>query len=140
MFLSSHQLQKSQRESFFPSVESPQRSPHLAVKWLDRLCSHTALFKVCHHILPLLHCKWCPGTGFHFLTLCEVSVHVFVHAHVQAINSKGTTVGMFSNLNLLCICCTLLPFLSALTSLCTPGLTGSTKSPFTSSLTLTSES
>jgi len=29
----------------------------VAVKWLDRLHSCTALLKVCHHFLPLLHYK-----------------------------------------------------------------------------------
>jgi len=51
-----------------------------------------------------------------FLVLCEVSVHVFVHVHVQAKSSNGTTVRTFSNFNLLCGSCTLIPSLSALTS------------------------
>ena len=36
-------------------------SPRLAVKLLDRLRSLTALLKVCHHFLSLVHYKWCPG-------------------------------------------------------------------------------
>jgi len=55
-----------------------------------------------------------------FLILCEVSVHMFVHVCVQAKNSNGTTVRMFSNFNLLRGRCMLLPFPSALTSLCAP--------------------
>ena len=49
-----------------------------------------------------------------FLILCEVSVHVFVHIHVQAKKSNGTTIGMSSNFNLLRGHCMLLPFPSAL--------------------------
>ena len=113
MFPSSHELQKSQRESFSLWVEMPQRSPSLAVKWLDRLHNRTALLKVCYHVPPLLHYKWCPGTGFS-LSHCEVSIHVFVCIHIQAKYSNGTTVETFSNL----IFCTLLPFPSAFTSLC----------------------
>ena len=99
---------------FFPWLETPQRSPHLAVKRLDRLRSDTALHKVCRHFLPLLHYKWYPGTGFFILVLCGVSIHVFVLVRVQAKNSNGTTVRMFSNFNLLCGRCTLLPFPSLL--------------------------
>ena len=44
---------------------------------------------------------------------------------VRAKNSNGTTVRTFSNFNLLHGRCTLLPFASALTSLCTPVLTNS---------------
>jgi len=58
---------------------------------------------------------------FLFLVLCEVSIHVFVHIRVQAKNSNGTTVRMFSNFNLLHGHCTLLPFPPAPTSLCAPG-------------------
>ena len=57
MFPSSHQLHKG-KLFFFPRVEMPQKSPRLAVKWLVRLRSRTALLKVCHHVLPLLHYKW----------------------------------------------------------------------------------
>ena len=47
---------------FFCRVET---SPEvLAVKQLDQLRCCTALLKVCHHVLPLLHYKWCPGTRF----------------------------------------------------------------------------
>ena len=41
---------------------------------------------------------------------------------VQAKICNGTTVGMFSNFNLLLGHCTLLPFSSILMSLCTPGV------------------
>jgi len=95
----------------------PQWSPHLAVKWLDRLRSPIALLKVCHHFLPLLHTtKGVLVLGFLFLVLCGVSIHI----RVQAKNSNGTTVRTLSNFNLLCGRCTLLPFPSALTSLCAP--------------------
>ena len=40
--------------------------------------------------------------------------------NVRAKNSNKTTVGTFSNFNLLCGHCMLLPFPSALTSLCAP--------------------
>jgi len=56
--------------------------------------------------------------AFLFLILCEVTIYMFVHFHVQAENSNGTTVGTFSNFNLLCGWCTLLPF--PLMSLCVP--------------------
>jgi len=47
---------------------------------------------------------------------------VSVAIRVRANNSNGTTVGTFSNFNLLFDRCTLLPFPSLLTSLlCTPG-------------------
>ena len=47
---------------FFCRVET---SPEvLAVKQLDQLRCCTALLKVFHHVLPLLHYKWCPGTLF----------------------------------------------------------------------------
>ena len=109
--------QEKLKRKFFPLVETPQRSPRLAVKWLDRLHSRTALLKVCHHFLSLLHYKWCPGTGFSLsrgLVLCGVSVHVFVHVRIQAKNSNRTTVRTFSNFNLLHGRCMLLPFPSAL--------------------------
>jgi len=95
----------------------PQRSPSLAVKWLDRLHNRTALLKVCYHILPLFHYKRCPGTGIS-LSHCEVSIHVFVRICVQAKYSNRTTVETILNFNLLRGHCTLLPFSSAFTSLC----------------------
>jgi len=110
MYPSSHQL----------SGNTPEVSL-LAVKRLDRLHSRTALLRVCHHFLPLLHSNGVLILVFFFLILCGVSVQVFVHVCVQAKNSNGTTVRMFSKFNLLCGCCTLLPFPSILTSLCTPG-------------------
>jgi len=81
----------------------------------------TALLKVYHHFLPLLHkmVSWC--WLFLFLVLCGVSIDMFVHVRVRARNSNGTTVRTFSNFNLLHGRCTLLPFPSALTSLCAPG-------------------
>jgi len=113
----SHQLQKSCRESSFREWKRPKGLLGLAVNWLDRLRSRTAFLKVCHRFLPLLHSN---SVLVLFLVLCEVSVHVFVHVRVQAKNSNGTTVRTFSNFNLLCGCCTLLPFPSTLTSLCAP--------------------
>jgi len=47
--------------------------------------------------------------------LVLVSIHVFVQVYVQTENSNGTTVGLFSNFNLLHGRCMLLPFPSALT-------------------------
>ena len=67
----------------------PQRFPHLAVKQLDQLCSRTALLKV---VTMSFLCFTTTGVLVMALSfiLCEVSVHVFVHIHVQAKNSSGT--------------------------------------------------
>ena len=97
------------------------RSPTLAVKQLDRLCRHTAFLKVCHHVLPLLHYKWCPGTGFSLLILCKVYTHVSVHICVHAKIVTGLRGNIFK-FNLLHNHCTFLPFPSTLTSLYTPAL------------------
>ena len=61
--------------------------------------------------------------AFLFLVLSGVSIHVFVHIRVRAYNSNRTTVRTFSNFNLLCGHCMLLPFPSALTLLCVPDYT-----------------
>jgi len=45
----------------------------MAVKQLDQLRNRTALLKVCHHVLPLLHNKWCPSTGYSSLVLATNS-------------------------------------------------------------------
>jgi len=93
---------KAQGKVLLPWVEMSKRSPHLAAKQLDRLHSRTGTSQGLS--LPLLHYKWCPGTGFSLswdLVLCGVSVHMFVHVRVQAKNSNRTTVRMFSYFNLL---------------------------------------
>ena len=53
---------KAKGEVFSTSGNSP-RYLQLAVKRLDQVRSRTALLKVCHHFLPLLHYTWCPGIG-----------------------------------------------------------------------------
>ena len=123
MFLSSHQLQKSQSEGFFPWVEMSWRSPSLAVKRLDRLSRHTAFLMVCHHV-PLPHYKRYPGTGFSLLIFCEVSAHVSVHVRVHAKIVTGLCGNIFK-FNLLHGYCTFLPFPSTLTSLYTHALSNS---------------
>ena len=72
----------------FPQVEIPWRSPCLAVKWLDRLHHHKVLLKVCHHVLPLLHYRWCPGTGF---SLSHPLWNLHTHLHPLACNLKIAT-------------------------------------------------
>ena len=101
---------------FFPWVEMPQRSSRLAMKLLDRLCSHTALLKACHHFLPLQMVSWYWLFSFSSFSSSFVESPFMCTRSLQAKNSNGTTVRMFSNFNLLCGRCTLLPFPSALTS------------------------
>ena len=119
MFPSSHQLQKSQRENSFREWKCPRGLLGLAVKRLDWLHGRTALLKVCHCFSFL--CFTTNSVLVLFLVLCEVSVQVFVHVCIQAKKSNRTTVRVFSNFNLLCDHCTLLPFPSAPMSLWAPG-------------------
>ena len=48
------------------------------------------------------------------LVLCEVSVQVFLHVHVQAKNSNRTTLRAFSNFNLCVVVACSFPFFSLL--------------------------
>ena len=76
MLPSSHELQKSRRESSFCKWKCPRGLLDLAVKWLDRLRSHI-LLKVCQRFL----CFTTDSVLVLFLVLYEVSVHVFVRTH-----------------------------------------------------------
>ena len=89
----------------------PRKSPRLAVKQLDQLCHHTPLLTMS------FHCFTTNGVvvlAFLFPTPCQAFVHMFVHVCIQAKNSNGTTVGTFSNFNLMHGCCMLLPFPSTI--------------------------
>ena len=108
MFPSSHQLQKSRRESSFREWKRPRGllawlwSNYVVVQHFSKCVTISFLCFTTNSVLVL------------FLALCEVSVHVFVHVRVQAKNSNRTTVRTFSNFNLLHGRCMLLPFPSAL--------------------------
>ena len=85
--------QEKPKDSFSMSGNA-QRSPHLAVKWLDWLSSYSTS----QGLSP------CPTNDvlvldFLFLILYEVCVHMFVHVCLQAKTSNGTTVGTFSDFN-----------------------------------------
>ena len=86
----------------FPWVETSQKSPCLAVKRLDWIRSRTALLKVCHHFLPLLHYKWSWYWLFSFSSFSSSFVEspFMCTRSLQAKNSNGTTVRTFSYFNL----------------------------------------
>ena len=71
MLCSSHQLQKSGRESFSVSGNAREDSLLGYEGLISFIVSRTALLKVCHDFLPLLHYKWCPGTGFSFSSFAK---------------------------------------------------------------------
>ena len=107
-FPSSHQLQKSRRESFFCEWKCPGG----LLTWLWSAGSTTLSYSTSQGLSPCLFATMsfpCFTTNDVLvlaclsLILCEVSVHVFVHIHVQAKNSNRTTVGTFSNFNLFCV-------------------------------------
>ena len=52
--------------------------------------------------------------AFLFLVLCEVPIHLFVHVHLQAKNSNGTTMETFSILIFCVVLAHPLPFLPLL--------------------------
>jgi len=91
---SSYQLQKSWRESSFREWKCPRGLLALAVKWLDRLHSCTAILR---SVTISFLCFTTNCVLVLFLVLCDVSVHVFVHIHIQAKNSNRTTMRTFLN-------------------------------------------
>ena len=90
---------------FFFFMGMPWRSPRLVVKWLDRLLPYST----CHHALPMLN-HW-----LFSLSSFLKPLYTFTHVYLQAKNSNRTTVRTFWIFSLLCGCCMLLPFPSALT-------------------------
>ena len=70
-------------------METLWSSPHLAMKQLDQLGCHKALLKVCHHVFLCFTINGVLVLAFLFLILCEVSVQMFAHVHIQAKNING---------------------------------------------------
>ena len=115
MFPSSHQLQSGK---FFPWMETTKRFSCLAVKRLDRLHSHTALTQGLSPFpssasLQMVSWYWVFSFSS-FVRSPYTCLYTFAH------KLKLVMELPWSNFNLLCGCCTLLPFSSTLTSLCTP--------------------
>ena len=122
MYPSSYQHQKSRRESSFREWKCPRGLlAWLWSSWIDYVVvQHFSRLVTIPSSSSLQMVSWYWLFSFSSFVDHGVSVHVFVHVRVQAKNSNWTTVRTFSNFNLLCGCCTLLPFPSALTSLCAP--------------------
>jgi len=107
-FPSSHQLQKSRRESYFCEWKCPEVSSLGCEAAGSTTLSYSTSqgLSLCLFATTSFPCFTTNGVlvlACLSLILCEVSIHMFVHIHVQAKNSNRTTVETFSNFNLFCV-------------------------------------
>ena len=104
----------------------PQSKHVSSTPLLPVLCWH--ILEVSQHLFPLLPRKWGLGWGWSLSSSCHPSSSCcrytcadkckHVHVGTRAKNSNGTIMRTFSNFNILCGHCMLLPFPSFLPLLC----------------------